>query len=694
MRTLLALSLLALPALAQDAGSPALLNSLSLKRYDATVECRDGVATVAVSETFYNPDAGFAEADFVFPLPPTAAATGLALSMGGESFGGTLLRGDRARDIYDEITRRRRDPAILDCAGKDLYRCRVFPVPGHGDAEVSFSYRQPLEAEGAMRRLVVPLDAARFNRAPAEAFSLSVHIVAEKGLQAILCPTHDVEIRRESAREACLKLEGRGAYLARDLVVLYAEEDAPLGVVLASYRRVGEPGYFVLSIDAAFAREEQEKAPRDVVLAVDTSGSTGVYGLASAAAAVDAVTRALRPDDRYALLAFGTEPRLVADFRRPGEGEDARALLEAQPLAGRTRLSAAVRGATEVAERGRPGTGIILLTDGDDLDGATPAADAASSALGLGHRIGACGLGTAVDAATLDEIGERGGGDSAYGSERLSEDLQCLVASTRSVPITDVDVDVLGATDLCPSEIRMVQAGEAIVVAGRYTRAGTAQVRVRGKVAGKPVEMRIDATLPESGGDPAVARLWAARRIGQLLEEARRANDPARHEAEITRLGTRFGIVTPHTSLLVLEEGDQARFLKGMGRRPLLQSAGGEMVARPAHTGARTDLDVARRIRKLREARSGEANPFEDLLGKNRLRVQRAGDATFYRGDDGTWVESDLVGREPADPRVVRFLSAEWEELAKDPETAKALAVGRSVLFRLPDGTAVRVAEE
>jgi Ca-activated chloride channel family protein len=693
MRTLLAVSFLALPALAQDTGSRALLNSLSLKRYDAKVTCDGSVANVVVEETFYNPGAGLAEASFLFPLPDGAATDGLELQMGGEFFGGNLLRRERARDIYDEITRRSRDPALLECAGKDVYHCRVFPVPAHGDAAVRFAYRHAISAEGPMRRLVVPLDAARFNRAPAAEFSLTVEIRTEKGLQAVFCPTHDVTIRRRGAREALIELSGRDAYLARDLVVHFAEEDAPIGAVLGSYRRPGEAGYFVLSVDAAFARDAQERAPLDVVLAVDTSNSTGVYGLESAAAAVAAATASLRPDDRFALLAFGTEPRLLSDFRRPGEGEDVRALLSRQPLAGRTRLASAVRGAIGVAERGRPGAGIILLTDGGDPAGADDAAAAARAAADRGHRTGACGFGDPIDTAVLDGIGERGRGDSAYGSRRLSEDLLRMVETTRSVPISDVQVDIDGATELCPEHVHVV-AGDAILVAGRYVRPGPARVRVTGIVGGERVEVAIDVDLRDSGGDPSVARLWAARRIGHLLDDARRADKPELHRAEIVRLGTRFGIVTPHTSLLVLEQGDQQRFLSGMRRRPLLQSAGGEMVPKKAHTSARAATEVVRRIRSLRDAQSGEANPFEDLLGGNRLRVRRVDDRTFYRVDDGTWVEDGLVEKEPAEPRIVRFLSEEWAALAEDASAVAALSLGRSVLFRLPDGTPVRVVEE
>jgi len=429
------------------------------------------------------------------------------------------------------------------------------------------------------------------------------------------------------------------------------------------------------------------------VVAVDTSNSTGVYGLESAAAAVAAVTGSPRPDDRFALVAFGTEPRLLSDFRRPGEGEDARALLARQPIAGRTRPAAALRGATEVAERGRLGAGIILVTDGGDRAGVDEAADAARAAAEQGHRTGVCGLGTEIDTAVLDRIGQRGLGESAYGSRRLADDISRMVDTTRSVPLSDVEVEMDGAMDLCPEHVHVV-AGDAILVAGRYARTGPTKIRVTGTVAGERVAITIPVDLRETGGDPSVARLWAARRIGLLLDKAREANDPNLHREEIVRLGTRFGIVTPHTSLLVLEEGDQQRMLGGMRRRPLLQSAGGEMVARKAHTSARAETDVALRIRSLKDAQSGEANPFEDLLGANRLRVRHVQDRTFYRLDDGTWVEDALVDREPADPRIVTFLSEDWMALASDPSAAAALSVGRSVLFRLADGSAVRVVEQ
>jgi Ca-activated chloride channel family protein len=700
LRIGLLLALSFVPALAQEApAARAILNGLFLKHYSVSIEADEELATVVVEETFFNSGGGMREADFFFPLPAGSTASGLQLAMNGRYHGGNLLTRRRARRIYDEITGRNRDPALLDCVGKDLYRCRVFPVPAKDTASIRFAYRHPLASEGALRRLVVPLDAARFNRSPVEDFSLSIHIRTKSGLQAIFCPTHDVKVRQVSAREAFVELSAHRAYLARDLVLLYAVEDAPIGAVVSSYRRGGERGYFVLSVDAAFARERQRTAPRDVVLAIDTSNSSGRNGVDAAAAAVAEAVGALRPQDRYALLAFATDARVLSELRHPGgdTAEEVRALYAVQPVSGTTRLGSAIRSAAKVAGQGHPGTGIVLLTDGLASPNEQQAAlQAAHDAAGAGHRVGVCGVGDGVDTVHLDVLGDRGRGDSTYAvrGRKLADGVRDLFESTRSVPLSDVEIQIEGVGDMYPSEQRVQRSGESLLVAGRYSRPGPVQVRIKGTVNGEPVLHSFEVSLRHHGGDPSVARMWASRRVGHLLDDARAKGPADLHKAAIRGLGRRFGIVTPHTSLLVLERADQRRYLGGMRRKPLLQSTGGGLIDRRTFTHAVTTAELAARIKQLRRCRSGAVDPFADLLGENRLRMRRVGDRTFYRLDDGIWIEGDLLDRRPAEPRLIRFLSPEWSALAaSDPLVTKTLALGRSVLFRLPDGTAVQVAD-
>ncbi|MCZ6574242.1 MAG: VIT domain-containing protein [Planctomycetota bacterium] len=699
-RTLLPLLLLTPFLSAQEPAASArfILNGATLERYIVRAEADEETLKVQIEEQFYNPGRAIAEADYYFALPPEAAVDDLQLTMNGRFYRGDLLDRERARRIYRDIVRRTRDPALLEMQGQNLFRCRVFPIPPKGRVSTRLGYRQAVLPEESMRRVVIPLHAGKFQRRPVKEFELEIKLETQRPLQAVVCPTHDVRITRQSRTRATISLKARNAVLTKDLVLLYSAEEAPFGAVLASYKRGRERGYFTLSIDTVFAAEEAARSPRDVVVAVDTSNSMGRGGVDAAAAAIGDALQGLNEGDRYALMSFSTEARRLTSFQEVGEdtADQVRALFRKHPVAGRTRLDAAIREATRVASKGRPATGIVLLTDGMQSEGGgDPVVEARQTSL-LGNWLGVCGVGPMVDTLLLDHIGSRGGGDSVYPLEgrSLTQGVRHLLATTRSVPLTDVHIEMEGAQELYPRRAAMVQVGEPILVAGRYTKGGRTTVRIRAKINGEPVVREFKMRLNTRGGNPAVARIWAARRIGYLLDATRSHGKSNLHAAEIKRLGRSFGIVTPYSALLVLEAADRKHYLRGL-RRPQFNSTGGGgtfaprgYVTGPSSLSAR----LSDRIKTLSRATSAAQNPFEDLLGKNRSRMRRAGGRTFYMQKDGTWVQSDLVQREPDTPKRVTFLSDTWMTLAeRGGEIAAALALGRSVLFTLPSGTPVRV---
>src|SRR5438067_9438166 len=98
---------------------------------DVRVSLIDGVLRYEITETFVNRGSRLGEADFMFPLPKGAAFQDLKLSINGELVSGETMSADRARQIYEEIVRRQRDPALLEWMGYGLLRARIFPIaPG------------------------------------------------------------------------------------------------------------------------------------------------------------------------------------------------------------------------------------------------------------------------------------------------------------------------------------------------------------------------------------------------------------------------------------------------------------------------------------------------------------------------------------------------------------------------------------
>ena len=99
-------------------------------------------------------------------------------------------------------------------------------------------------------------------------------------------------------------------------------------------------------------------------------------------------------------------------------------------------------------------------------------------------------------------------------------------------------------------------AGEQLVVVGRYKKAGVAKVIVRGSVGGVQEKFDFPAAFAEKTADDSnafIEKLWAVRRVGEILDELdlRGKNDELINE--LVELSKRHGILTPYTSFMADE---------------------------------------------------------------------------------------------------------------------------------------------
>ena len=122
----------------------------------------------------------------------------------------------------------------------------------------------------------------------------------------------------------------------------------------------------------------------------------------------------------------------------------------------------------------------------------------------------------------------------------------------------------LAHRDLLEQSVRIVGLAPHGVtdleVPGRFIDDGMLRVAGRATQRGAHVDVTLDdgagqrivrVDLPIDGpSHPQVASLWAAWKVRAL------SVDPERNAAQIARIGQQFGIVTPGTSLIVLENAD------------------------------------------------------------------------------------------------------------------------------------------
>src|SRR5215471_5062599 len=284
-----------------------------IKSVDVRADIQDQAAKVRVSQVFQNPSPVPMEAQVLFPLPEGAAVSGLTLMAGGTELTGKLLSKEEARRIYEDIVRRRRDPALLEYMGRDLYQTSVFPVPPNGESSVQIRYSQLLKKDSGLIDFLLPLGTAKHSLRPAETFRAAVNIAAAAPIRNVYSPTHQVEIDRPDKSHAVVKLSLSNVANPDDLRVLYSTDAKPVGLNVISYKpESNEDGYFALLATPEARSEQGAKIAKTVLFVVDRSGSMSGPKIQQVKSALQFMLRQLDAADAFNIVAYDSE---VETFR-------------------------------------------------------------------------------------------------------------------------------------------------------------------------------------------------------------------------------------------------------------------------------------------------------------------------------------------------------------------------------------------
>jgi Ca-activated chloride channel homolog len=186
-------------------------------------------------------------------------------------------------------------------------------------------------------------------------------------------------------------------------------------------------------------------------------------------------------------------------------------------------------------------------------------------------------------------------------------------------------------------------------------------------------------------------RLWATRRVGWLMEQVRSNGEQKELRDEIVDLGTRYGIVTPYTSYLALEDARVSTVtLPVQGRAQVLgRQSGGQPGTLNAPTtsapAGRTDnlstLDAttgAGAVQLSKMAR--EQQDVKRLKDEASSNVRRIAGKTFYLSD-GVWIDSEFKAESRLPERVLRFGTDEYFSiLTQYPKLGSYFSLGERVV--------------
>jgi Ca-activated chloride channel family protein len=673
---------------------------------DVRVDLADRVLHYEITETFVNRGGRVGEADFMFPLPKGAAFQDLKLSINGEMVSGETMSADAARQIYEDIVRRQRDPALLEWMGYGLLRARIFPIAPGEVKKVVVRFQTVAEREGDalrvdyFRGLRTNQVAARY---PEGRVSFVLTYPNDPMYGTAYSPTHSMYEDRyanndyntgpsDSDRFASGYRGSMRRFEVRDAngevtLLIPIRRSTSAAISLLANAPGNDDGFALITISPPAVRPRA--VPRDVTFVLDVSGSMSGQKIEQARAAGKQLLRTLSSMDRFRLIDFSSDVRTFRDGFSYATNENVRAAeryLDDLDAQGSTNISGALDEALSAPTQSGRLPIILFLTDGQPTVGerdATVIANSVAKQRGS-RRLFTFGVGADLNVSLIEQLALGGRGTASFvRPDESVERAVGIVASRLTSPlVTDVRVraDGVRLRKMHPGGPVDIFAGEDLVLLARYDGTGDAIIRVDGQTTNGPVSWASRVRFPErSRENPFVARLWATQRVGYLSAEKRKNGGSREIDDEIRDLGERFGIPTEFSSYLVVEPG-MNRLQQQLGRRTDMNQvvATGAGTGRAAPAAAPSVQFEAAKAASAQRAATSVAAADSAMGGIADARMKRGGTHTFVLRD-GVWTDIQYKSAGPV-LRVKAFSDAYFRIIELEPELREAFSVGERAI--------------
>ncbi|MHB8861540.1 MAG: VIT domain-containing protein [Pirellulaceae bacterium] len=546
---------------------------LTVGYHKVAVDIRDQIARTVIDESFVNHTPTQLEGVFYFPLPEDASISGFGMWIGDEYVEADIVEKQRAREIYETILREKRDPGLLEWTGGNVFKARVFPIPGNSEKRVRISYTQVLPLHGNRYRYSYALQSELMRQYPLRELGIDVKISSAVPLSAVTCPTHATRIDM-ATHSARVEFAAQEYSPTHDFEIVVALDDKQADLVMIPHQR-GDDGYFMLQVTPPSAGEipvrdvVPDGTPLRLLVLADTSRSMDRDSRTAQSEFIVALLSSLSPKDSFNLATCDTECQWVFDKPVPAEEsnvQNVRGVLDDRSSLGWTDLD---RACVSAFQQAGAGAHIIYVGDGIVTTGNADAVEFSNRLRTLdpgqqcqGHAVA---VNSRFETTVMKSLAAVGGGTfrRITGQTRPAVAARELLAEIAqpATRILNVDFPGLMTARVYPEGHSRLPAGGQQILLGRYLPSGErteGEVVVTAQRGDETFEMRTQVSLQEAeDGNSFIPRLWARMHLDALLQQG----SSVAIQDEIIALSEEYHIMTPYTSLLVLEtDADRERF--------------------------------------------------------------------------------------------------------------------------------------
>lgn len=481
--------------------------------------------------------------------------------------------------------------------------------------------------------------------------------------------------------------------------------------------------------------KNKKKIGKNVILVLDKSGSMRGEKIDQTRRAASYVVDKLRSRDQFTLINYDSRVETFRSELTSGDKEtrdDASGYIDSMLAGGSTNIDGALAKALELSGEADGPAYVVFMTDGQPTVGeknGMKIAENVKRRLSEQTRLFSLGLGHDVNSRLLDKLASICLGQTMYvrPGEPLDDVVSRLYDRIGAPALTDAKLELLvdgkeGRTrQIYPSNMYDLFSGDQLVIVGRYRKSGELKIKLTGNFMGneKLYEYTGDFAKKTGSGQSAfVERLWATRRIGQIIDDIDLYGESQELVDELIALSKKHGILTPYTAYLAEEQTDINDIARGrrltQGNLQALSENAGESAFRQRNF--KSQLKSAGRARQLNDSLSlgmegmsapsgggslggakkpasnvsvGNATQQQGLqrqVASNRQAVRQISGRTFFLKGD-RYVDSQASDEQIAKAKEVeQFSDAYFDLIEKLGERSKAfLAESTKLLVVIDD---------
>lgn len=553
------------------------LGGFVMNTHNVHIKVENGIATVTIEEEFENTSKRLLEAVYLFPIPSSAVISDFTMKIGDQVLKGEVLPADQAREIYQEIVAKMKDPALLEYVGTQLIRMSIYPFEPGEKRQFLIQYSQPLEISSNSYSMIYPLKIDSFLSAPIGTVSIRVSVPFK--IAEVYSPTHPFkEMIGASGRDYIFNATDfmPGSDVA--LVLTSSEDEIPSSLATHWDDTMNE-GYFLLTIIPRL--KEETIIPKDVVFVLDISGSMYGEKIEQAKRALEQVLQMLRSGDRFAIVTFdGQVHNLTGGLLDASERavwiENVRRI----QADGMTNIYDALQTSIDMFSKDDQGRFKVLLflTDGAPTEGITDTGkiinDATLEARARNVHLFSFGVGTGVVAELLDRLVQENAGRVSYivEGENIEGKVTDLYRTIETPALENVTISIEGSevAKVLPTGPHSLFSGQALRLSGIYFEEGDLKVIVEGTRGVERYRYEYLFRVSKKPDSPFIAKIWAQKRIAHLANFYRydsSLSEAAKEEVkqEIIALSKKFNIINEFTSYLIAPERVQTSTMGDRG---------------------------------------------------------------------------------------------------------------------------------